>query len=85
MDISIDFPDIGSTATRAEVIDNHTDVIKMLMTIYVGLFNASGDRLKVIIVDHHINSFPIPSIDEQLEIVKPAIEALKQQSTPVIE
>ena len=78
MDISIEIPSLGATATRAEIIDNHTDVAKMLMTIYVGLFNDAGDRLKVFTVDRQLTGFPIPSLDEQWQIITPVLADMQQ-------
>lgn len=79
MDVSIEIPELGVTATRAEIIDNHTDVMNKLMTICVGLFNNAGDRLKFFTIEHQITEFPIPSIDEQWQIVKPAIDAMQKR------
>lgn len=77
MDVLIEIPGLGVIATRAEIIDNHTDVVKMFLTISVGLFNDSGDRLQIVNVDHQLSGFPIPSTEEQWEIVKPVLEAMQ--------
>lgn len=78
MNLIIEIPEIGMTATRAEIINNHTNVMKMLLTIYVGLFSDSGDLLKTVSVDHQLTGFPIPSNDEQWAIALPTIEALQR-------
>ena len=78
MEISIEIPETGAVATVAEIIDNHTDVAQMLLRISVGLFNDAGDRLQIIFVDHRLTSFPIPSIDEQWEIVKPVLAGMQK-------
>ncbi len=78
MNLIIEIPEIGMTATRAEIINNHTNVMKMLLTIYVGLFSDSGDLLKTVSVDHQLTRFPIPSNDEQWAIALPTIEALQR-------
>lgn len=78
MDVSIQIPQLGATATRADIINNHTDVAKMLMTICVGLFSDSGDKLKVIQVQHQLTGFPIPSIEEQWAIAMPLIEEMQE-------
>lgn len=77
MDVSIVIPELGATATRAEIIDNHADVLNMHMTIAVGLFNAAGDRLKFFTVEHNLTGFPIPSVDEQWQIVMPVLDAMQ--------
>lgn len=78
MDVSIQIHQLGATATRADIINNHTDVAKMLMTICVGLFSDSGDKLKVIQVQHQLTGFPIPSIEEQWAIAMPLIEEMQE-------
>lgn len=80
MDVCIEIKEIGATATRAEIIDNHTDVVNMHMTISVGLFSDAGDLLKTVSVDHQLTGFPIPSPDEQWEIVRPVIESMQTQA-----
>ena len=77
MDVTIHVPELGITAKRAEIVDNNTDVVNMLMTIYVELFSQSGDRIKVIPVEHKLSGFPIPSLQEQWEIVMPVLEAMR--------
>lgn len=79
MDVSIQIPQLGATATRADIINNHTDVQNMRMTICVGLFNDAGDRLNVFTVDYTLTGFPLPSADEQWAIVMPQIEQMQQQ------
>lgn len=78
IDVSIEIPELGVFAAHAEIIDNHTDVAKMLMTICVGLFSDSGDKLKVIQVQHQLIGFPIPSIEEQWAIAMPLIEKMQE-------
>lgn len=78
MDVSIQIPQLGATATRADIINNHTDVQNMRMTICVGLFNDAGDRLKTILVDHQLAKFPIPSHEEQWQIVSPVLAEMQQ-------
>lgn len=78
MDVSIQIPELGATANRADIINNHTDVPNMRMTICVGLFNDAGDRLKVFTVDHQLTGFPIPSLDEQWQIVTPVLAEMQQ-------
>lgn len=75
INVAIEIPETGAIATMAEIVDNHTDVIAMKLTIFVGLFNDEGDKLLVMPVDYQLTSFPIPSIDEQWAIVTPVINA----------
>lgn len=77
IDVSIEIQELSVTATHADIVDNHTDVMQMLMTIYVGLFNDSGDRLKVISIEHQLTEFPIPSLEEQWAIVMPKLDELQ--------
>lgn len=77
MDVSIEVPEVGITANHAEIIDNHTDIPNMLLTIDVGLFSEKGDLLKTLEVNHTLIGFPIPSPDEQWEIVKPTLDAMQ--------
>ena len=76
IDVAIEIPETGATATHAEIINNHTDVPNMHMTICVGLFNDAMDRLKIISIEKQLTSFPIPSIDEQWQIVMPALDGM---------
>lgn len=78
MQVLIKLPDLGATATKAEIVDKHTDVVNMLLTISVGLFNDFGDRLKIIDVDHRLTGFPIPSTEEQWQIVSPVLAEMQQ-------
>lgn len=78
MDVSIQITELGATATRADIINNHTDVPNMRMTICVGLFNDAGDRLKVFTVDRQLTGFPIPSLDEQWQIITPVLADMQQ-------
>lgn len=71
--VAIEVPNSGAIATAADIVDNHTDVVNMKMDISVGLFNDAGDRLHTIVVEHKITQFPIPSIEEQWDIVMPTI------------
>lgn len=73
IDVLIEIPETGAVATKAEIVDNHTDVAAMLMTVAVGLFNDAGDKLKTFTVEHKLTGFPIPSVDEQWEFIKPVI------------
>lgn len=75
MHVAIEIPETGAIATVADIVDNHTDVVNMLLTIYVGLFNDEGDKLHVLPVDHKLTGFPIPDVDEQWQIVTPTINA----------
>ena len=75
MNIHIKIPDSRAVATKAEIIDTHTDVVDMLLTIHVGLFNDEGDKLHVLPVDYKLTGFPIPDVDEQWQIVTPTINA----------
>lgn len=85
MQVSILIPEYNDVATVAELIDNHTDILKMEMRISVGLFNSAGDRLRVFTVDHKLTELPIPSVDEQWAIVKPELDALEADSPAVQE
>lgn len=78
MQILINIPELGAVATRAEIIDTHTDVPQMRMTICVGLFNDADDRLKFFTVEHQLTGFPIPSNEEQWGIVMPIIEKMQE-------
>lgn len=82
MQVLIKLLDLGATATKAEIVDKHTDVVNMLLTISVGLFSESGDRLKVVTVDHQLSGFPIPSTEGLWRIVAPTLEAM-QKANPV--
>jgi len=82
MDVSIQIPELGAIATRADIINNHTDVPNMRMTICIGLFNDAGDRLNVFTVDHTLTGFPVPSADEQWQIVAPVLAEM-QKANPV--
>lgn len=73
--VAIEIPETGAIANVAEIIDTHTDVVNMLLTIFVGLFNNEGDKLQVLSVDHPLPSFPIPPVEEQWQIVTPVINA----------
>lgn len=75
MYVAIEIPETGAIATVADIIDTHTDVVNMQLTIYVGLFNDEGDKLHVLPVDYRLTSFPIPSVEEQWAIVTPVINA----------
>lgn len=75
MIVAIEIPETGAVATVAEIIDNHTDVVNMRLTIYVGLFNDKGDKLQVLAVEYALTKFPIPDVDEQWQIVMPTINA----------
>lgn len=81
IDVLIDIPETGAVATKAEIIDNHTDVVAMLMTIAIGLFNDAGDKLQTFTVEHQLTGFPIPSVDEQWQIVKPPLDKMQTKST----
>lgn len=76
--VHIEIPELGALATKAQILDNHTDVLSMLMHISVGLFNESDDLLKMMTFDHQLTEFPIPSLEEQWEIILPLIEQLQQ-------
>jgi hypothetical protein len=78
MNVSIEIPGLGATATSAQIIDNHTDVVNMHMIITVGLFSDAGDLLKTVNVDHQLTEFPIPSTDAQWAIVQPVIDQMQQ-------
>lgn len=73
--VAIEIPETGAIANVAEIIDTHTDVVNMLLTIFVGLFNNEGDKLQVLSVDYQLPSFPIPTVEEQWDIVMPTINA----------
>lgn len=75
INVAIEIPETGAIATIAEIIDNHTDVVNMMLTIYVGLFNDEADKLMVLPVDYQLPTFPIPDVEEQWRIVMPAINA----------
>lgn len=74
MEVLIGIPELGTNATQASIINNHTDVAEMHMEITVGLFNDAGDKLMELTVEYTLPAFPIPSPDEQLEIIRPTIE-----------
>ena len=78
MNVKIEIPDLGVCASRAEIVDTSTDVITMQMTIHVDLYSGSGDRLKTILVDHQLAKFPIPSHEEQWQIVAPVLAEMQQ-------
>lgn len=79
MEVSIEIPQTGGIATSAEIVDTHLDVLSMMFTVSVGLFNAGGDKLQVLSVDKKLETFPIPSPEEQWKIVKPTIEAYQTE------
>lgn len=85
MQVSILIPEYNDVATKAELVDNHTDILKMEMRITVGLFNSAGDRLRVFTVDHKLTELPIPSVDEQWEIVMPTLQAMEADSPTLLE
>ena len=82
MYVAIEIPETGAIATIADIIDTHTDVVNMLLTIHVGLFNDEGDKLHVLPVDYQLTEFPIPDVEDQWRIVMPAINAF-QNAHPV--
>lgn len=82
INVAIEIPETGAIATMAEIIDTHTDVVNMLLTIHVGLFNNEGDKLQVLFVDYQLPSFPIPSVEEQWALVLPTLNAY-QAAHPV--
>lgn len=75
MDVSIEVADKRDIATSAEIIGTHLELAAMQLTMSVGFFNATGNKLFEITVDHELQSLPIPSVEEQWAIVTPAIEA----------
>lgn len=75
INVAIGIPETGAVATVAEIIDTHTDVVNMMLSINVGLFNDEGDKLHVLPVDYKLTGFPIPDIDTQWQIVMPTINA----------
>ena len=82
INVAIEIPDTGAIATIAEIVDTHTDVVNMMLTIYVGLFNDEADKLMVLPVDYQLTEFPIPDVEDQWRIVMPAINAF-QNAHPV--
>lgn len=83
MQVHIGIPETGATATVAEIIDTHTNVVTMLLTTYVGLFNSEGDKLLVLPVEYNLAELPIPNTDELWQIVMPTLEAY-QADNPVL-
>lgn len=74
MDVSIDIPELNVTATYADIIDTHIDVPNMMLTMLVGLFTESGDKLKTFTVDRQLTGFPIPTLEEQWGFVAPVLQ-----------
>lgn len=77
MDVNIEIAELGALATTAQIVDTHTDVPSMTLVILVGLFNASGDKLQTFTVEHHLDAFPIPSVEDQWAIIKPRLDAMQ--------
>lgn len=81
MDIAIQFKN-GDVATRAEIGVTHIDLTTLVFTIPVVLYSASGDVVYQEDISKVLDGLPIPSMAEQWQIVMPALEAMRQQSTP---
>lgn len=78
MDIDIEFPDQGVVAKRAEIVDTHTDVVNMTLSVHVGLYNDVGDKVREIAVGHKLESLPIPQPDDMWAFITPVLDSLKQ-------
>lgn len=70
MDISLKLPD-GTDISKAELGGPHIDVVSMMLTIPVNLFNQSGDLVFMVDVDYQLTTFPILTPQEQWGVVEP--------------